>query len=1367
MISMMFVRRCPRPALMKCGLVLALGLLFSLSAMLEASATPAPATSFVALSDEDTVPDNVVSALAEDASGLLWIGTTDGLVSFDGQHFRHRMRGSSHGGDVRGSFVRELLVARDGRLWVGTEADGLWVYDPATGDCARFDHEPDRADSLAPGGIHALAEGPDGAIWVATLGHGVQRLDEAAGRFITYGPRVVSHAGRPGARVESMVFDRSGRLWLGTWNGVQRLDPGAMDYQPALLGRNGVAPALAGRIVLSLLLADDGKLWIGTEDGLLARADPDSEWFETVRSAASNSSDRRSAVQSFLQVGDRIWVGRSRGIEIRSAATGDLLEALRHGRGELSDMPGNDVRALLRDRSGGIWAGGYGTGLLRHFPANPGIRVRRGQPGWDGVLVDADISSVLERANGEIWAGTAGKGIAVFDQQLRLVGAFTPRPGQPFGLRGDRIRALAETDDGVVWVGASRLHRYRPDLHGFEEYGPERGLTSRDVRRLLAAPDGTLWIGAGDGLFRLRPGESRITPVPLASGEPRALPVNALLREPNGDLWVGTAHGLYRVPAGAEELHPIKTVRGKGLHHPSVVGLLRDRAGRLWVDTSGGLHRLREWHGKRAEFESMSQILGLKRRPFGANLLEDSAGRIWTHQFVLDPAQHWVYRLTRTDGVDFGTGWFRAYTQTRDGRLLFGGSEGLLVIEPKLFEPWRYAPPIAITELKVDGRRRALGTATRTLTLREGERSFSLEFAALDYSAPERNRHAYWLEGYDTDWTVIDGPHRTVTYSGLPPGKYTLHLRGSNRVGDWSPNQLALAVIVQPAWWQTLWAKGTGAVLLIGCVVLIVHRRTNTLRRRELALERKVRLRTAELEKASRVKSEFLANMSHEIRTPMNAVLGLARLCLATPLAPQQRDYLEKIVDAGNVLLVLINDILDVSKIESGKLELECVPFELAQVFEQVESLMAPRAREKGLELRFEPPSERRRLMGDPVRLAQVLLNLVGNAVKFTDRGSVGVRAEVLPDSGEDMLFRFTVADTGIGISEEQRQRLFQPFMQADTSTTRRYGGTGLGLVICQNLVARMGGQIEVQSMLGVGSQFIFTARFARARGERLSELEPAAAAVEPWQSRHAQRLRGRRVLLVDDNAINQQVAGEWLRRAGIEVFTADDGRQAVQRVCVEPFDAVLMDIQMPQMDGYAATRAIRAQPGFQDLPIIAMTANAMAEDRRRCLAAGMTDHVPKPIDPDELFEVLARHAGAAEPVDEHGGAPGTAQLAAGAARPGDEGLDLPAITKRLGGSSAAAIALLRSYAERHGQTGESIRNALRRGDIETAYQLTHTLKGTAGTVGLGGIHRAAAALEDALRAGAEADYLRLAQAVVSACARINRDLADLVQQAA
>ena len=497
-------------------------------------------------------------------------------------------------------------------------------------------------------------------------------------------------------------------------------------------------------------------------------------------------------------------------------------------------------------------------------------------------------------------------------------------------------------------------------------------------------------------------------------------------------------------------------------------------------------------------------------------------------------------------------------------------------------------------------------------------------------------------------------------------------------------------------------------------------------------------------EQANRAKSAFLANMSHEIRTPMNAILGLNHLMRRAGATPQQSERLAQIDTAGQHLMSIINDVLDLSKIEAGGVTLEIATFDVAAVLENVASLIAESARSKGLAVEVAGPSAPARVSGDPTRLRQALLNYAANAVKFTDRGKITLRADVQQDGADWLLLRFSVSDTGAGIAPENQSRIFDTFEQADASTSRKHGGTGLGLAITRRLAQLMGGDVGVDSSPGVGSRFWFTARVLRAQGAIAGA--PALDAIDAerqLRSRH----RGTRVLVVEDNEVNRVIVREMLVGLGISVDTAADGRDALALARTHRYSLVLMDLQMPEIDGLEATRRMRELPGWASIPIVALTANVFDEDRRACEAAGMTDFLSKPIDARALHVCALKwldgsQAHSAPPLetaaDQRPVAPTTAtsqavldKLAALAHVDLEHGMSV------MGGDADKYLGLLASMLELHGGDMKRLSALLDDNERVASRQLTHSLYGAAGMLGLPGVAKKVLSLQGVLRLGA------------------------------
>lgn len=844
----------------------------------------APRLLFERIGDDQQLRDGVITGLAQDGDGFLWIGTTEGLVRHDG----YRFKAYRHAEDVPESLpanrIEHLFTDRDGRLWIGTYADGVARYDAARDSFVRLSlpsTQAMRPRLPGPAPARAFAQTPDGAIWIGTSGLGLWRVSpEGEVRVIDADDDWMGLADN---RISALEVDAQGALWVGSWAGLAVLREGSERFE-RVLSEPGAAESFHHVVVRGIHAASDGSLWIGSQDGRLVRVPADIARGERAMDSSLLQRWPRMGMNAALETPDgRLWVAHGRGLDLFEP-TGRHLAGYRHRRGEPYGLTDMGIRDLLLDRSGWLWLGSFGGGLLRSFPGESAILSRRLDPARDAPLERLSVSGIAPEPDGGFWAVVDGFGLVRMDRGLNIRDSLPlVSAGQP-GLAGLLQYGLARDAASGLWVATELGLYHRPpgEALPLRVTDPDF-IEGKLVRRVWPGAAGEVWIGTGDGLF-VRGADGVVQRLASTEGARVGGAINAL-QFVEGGAWMGGSAGLFKVDLARRQLQPVTTEvdgRTRGL---DVLGLLIDRSGQLWLDAAG-LLRMDSGDDRHLRLHSVSRAHGFEGVAFGANLLDDARGRIWSQRFMYDPAADRLYPLGPREGALAGAGWFRSYARLADGRLAFGMNQGLLVIDSDRFDDSNLEAPLALTGLRIDGEERLFGPRSAEVVLQAHESGFALEFAALDYTSPQLLRYRYRLLGNDESWIEAGSDARVAAFGGLLPGSYLLQVQASDRAGRFGEARVELPVRVLPKWWQrplVLAGLAVLAALLIEALVRVRRRHLQRLRQR---LETEVQARTADLKRLG----EELERRSHlaEEASLTDALTGLRNRRFAEQELPKE-----------------------------------------------------------------------------------------------------------------------------------------------------------------------------------------------------------------------------------------------------------------------------------------------------------------------------------------------------------------------------------------------------------------------------------------------------------------------------------------------
>ncbi|HEY2624851.1 MAG TPA: ATP-binding protein [Dyella sp.] len=1155
------------------------------AAVAPAAAPALPTPQFRRYGTAEGLPSSSVYTVAQAPDGAMWFGTKSGIARYDGVGFKVFRHVAGEPQSLFNNGISALLFDRGGHLWAAGLEAGLNRYDERSDAFQHWGYQPEDPASLSSDKAWSIAQTGDGTIWVGTAA-GLDRLRvDGRGFDHVVVPPAGDHAAALGT-VGALFVDTRGQLWVGSDNGVFRRD--------AAGGFHAITSDRAGQALDAWRIDGDGdEIRIASSHGLFVVGSDD-----VARQVGRGELPETNVLTSVRDGAGRLWVGTQRGLFLRNGKDapiqGVVDQPVLYG-----NLPGTWVWQIQADNEGGLWIALFDGGVAYLAPGWNSVSRFTHIPDDDRSLRDSVAYAIARGWDGAIWVG----------ERHGRVDRLWPSSGAVehvlSGLRGD-VLGMTQDAQSRLWITVQgALFRYS---NGKLDMVPSSSKGMRHPLEVEVGPDNKLYARTfGEGLFRVDQETMEVSPVPFVPADEKARWGSQITLN-RGTFWYASDGGMLRLDRTREHFEPVP-----GVNNNQAVDAFDFGEDGLWMARP---HGLEHYHYEGAGLALDRIVDGAHGWPSinVVDLAVDRHRRVWIFGrdglWRFDPASGRFRELGLQDGLSNGE-FLRGFGRAADGTIYAPTLGGVMGFNPNRIDEHGTPPQVGITRISVrrDGLLQDIPVpSSGELFVGWKDRGLNIESRVFSYIDPAANRYRFRLHGVDAGW-VDTGSRGERDFAGLGTGDYTLEVMAAGADGEWVRLPAPLQIHVQAPPWARWWAW-CGYLLL---AVLVLWLALQAWRRR-LAQRHQIQLaeqRSRLAEQASAAKTQFLATLSHEIRTPMTGVLGMAELLLSTPLSQVQCNYAEAMQRSGGMLLKLLNDALDLARIEAGKLDLELAPFDPRSLVDDVAHLELSQAKAKGLRFDVDIAADLpHRMIGDAVRIKQVLLNMANNALKFTERGGVTLRARRTVHG-----LCFSIIDTGPGIPEASQARLFERFEQV--IGPKRRAGSGLGLAICRELVAMMGGSIELESKVAYGSTFHV----------RLP-LPLAAEGTEPSTA------RGERapapllnVLLVEDDAIVAAVIRGLLERAGHEVRYVANGLAALAELAQAPCDVILLDLDLPGIDGFQIARLIRQREELgQHVPIVAITARSGGDEEALARAAGMDGFLRKPLTGEQLIDAIMEH---------------------------------------------------------------------------------------------------------------------------------------------
>jgi len=1229
---------------------------------------------FESLTVEQGLSANAIITTLQDSRGFLWIGTYSGLNRYDGYKFTVYKNIPGDSNSLSDSKIRSLYEDKTGTLWIGTWEGGLNKFEREKEIFTHFKFDSTSPYSISDNEIFSICENKAGELYVGTGDGGLNRFNRKNNQFTHFTHNPDDTTSISSNTIKSIYIDNFDILWIGTYGGLNKLQLNNKQITPpdnnsSVNDNEEFSPkfiryvhnpndptSLSNNKVISIYEDSFGNLWIGTHGGGLNKFDREKEKFTRyINNPYDASSISGNNIYSIYEDNSgELWFGTyDKGLNKFNRATEEFTRYA-YDLNNPTSLNDNSIFSICQDDCGILWFGTWGG--LNNYCKRKNIITYKYIPGNPKSLSDNQVQVIFEDKFGVIWIGTNNGGLNRFDGKGKGFTHFVHDPNNPFSISSNAINSICEDESGMLWIGTDGggINKFDGRTNKFYSYvndpNDSSSLRNNGIVQIFKDNNGDMWISTGGGgIDKFDKENERFIQYTHGPNDSYTLNdelVGAMFEDKSGVFWIGTyGGGLINFDREKNTFtrYLLSSNDPTSISNNNISKIYEDKKGNLWIGTYGG--GLNKFNREVNQFKHYNQAEGLPNDLI-YGILEDDIGNLWisTNKGLskFNPDTEIFRNYDAKDGLqsdEFNLASF----QSNSGEMYFGGNNGFNVFHPNNIKDNDQIPNIVITDFQLFHRPVPVGfdefnnrsileksiTETKAIELNYDDYVISFEFAALDFHAPEKNKYAYIMEGFEENWNYTDASRRLVTYTNLDHGEYIFRVKGSNNDGVWNEAGASLRIIITPPWWSTWWAY---TLYWFSVILLLISIRTYDLKRQRLKHQLELEHEHSEkLEEVDYMKSRFFANISHEFRTPLTLILGPSETIIEETLEEKTKKKAGSIKRNANRLLNLINQLMDLSKLEAGRLKLEASYGNIVTFIKGVTMSFESLAEKKDIVLKVKSPNDEIGLYFDKEKMEKIFTNLLANAFKFTPGGS---KITISAKETENNSVEIKVKDLGIGIPEKELPKLFDRFYQVDGSQTRERGGTGLGLALTKELVELHLGSIKVESELKKWTEVTITLPLGKEHllpeeivvvdetpeeGKILVEEEGESKSMQVDKPLLEDIAKDKTIILVvEDNTevrdyIKDSLESEYF------IVEAANGEQGLQKAEKTIPDLVISDIMMPKMDGNELTRRLKNDERTSHIPIILLTAKSEQESKLEGLETGADAYLTKPFNTKEL----------------------------------------------------------------------------------------------------------------------------------------------------